>query len=254
MGVAVVMTNNEAREALRAAHAGRVRAEATLEAARAATGRAREVLAVAVRDLDALDGEERRAADELADRIRVAIEQGVAPKPVVAKASASRAELEVRRTAIERTVAEFQVREVELERGVELSCAAVANAVQNVLMAEAKHIADRWEIIDREAQMLRARLGRPAGRVWRLGGVEGPIMQAIAANDRDQLVLAEHHAIEDVWVDLASRLVRDPDARIDFAPADGVIAELRAERESHRAGVSEIVSRMQAKASAGAMQ
>jgi hypothetical protein len=247
----MVTEETDPREALRQSQAERARAADHLERVRAAIGRAQNVLAEIIRQAEDHSAAARRDAEMRADKLLSVIRSGADLSFDRDDRRANVHEVQAaadqgRRASAEKVVAQLRAEEFEAARVLERIEQTVALSIRRVMWATAAQIADRWTEVSAEAQTLRRRVGRPSGNVWRLGVVEGTLLQAIMANDGDELLLAEHSAIEDAWTDFASRLVRDPDARVDFAAADSTIAELRAEREEHRVGVSRILAEMAA--------
>ena len=174
-----MIENEDPREALKRAHVARTTAERAHDAAAAATERGRGMLAKVVGDLEALDAVERRNADDLADRLRSSIAKGVgevkfAPDDkTVSRNLASRAELQTRRIAIERTVADLAAAECEAEQIHEDAKAEVEKHVAAVMRAEADRLAQRWAAVDAEARRLRFRLGRDGNVVDLVGALQG---------------------------------------------------------------------------------
>ena len=161
------MMTMDSRAALRAAQGNLVAAEAALQAARATTERARAMLTQVVRDGEGLDVRMRQASEALADKIKGQIASGASPTFAsgdMAKAAGARAELDARRAAAERVVAEFATAEHEAEFGVEMAREAVASAVREVIKAEAEKLAESWEAVELKARSLRIRLGEMAIR------------------------------------------------------------------------------------------
>jgi hypothetical protein len=245
----MTMTNGEAREALRSAQGNLAAAEVALNAARATTGRAREILEAIIRESERLDATERRAAEVIEDQMRASLMSGAAPSVSAsdrdtAKNAAARAAIDVRRAAAERVVAEFLAAEHEAAEAVEQAQAAVARAIKAVMRAEASALAARWAAVDEEARILRSRLGRVYGPVSQLGALDDQVSKAIAANDDDTVNLEETAAVTDVWNSFAASLARDSEARIDFLPVDHAREEVRAARERVHVSTEDIVAQM----------
>ena len=171
----------DSRAALRAAQGNLVAAEAALQAARATTERARAMLTQVVRDGEGLDVRMRQASEALADKIKGQIASGASPTFAsgdMAKAAGARAELDARRAAAERVVAEFATAEHEAEFGVEMAREAVASAVREVIKAEAEKLAESWEAVELKARSLRIRLGGDGDPISRLPGFSEKIGRA----------------------------------------------------------------------------
>jgi hypothetical protein len=191
----------------------------------------------------------------MADRLKAALRRGESPAVSsdrsLAENAASSAELEGRRGAAERAVAELRAEEVDAEEAVETAREAVGEAIRGVLRATAAQISARWEAVEAEALTLRERLGRISGAVWRIGAIDDASTRALRANNETSFGEIDR-MIENQWVEFGAALIRDSEARIDFAPVDAARAAEREERENHRRGVEAIIARMTATAGAEA--
>jgi hypothetical protein len=245
----MLVLNNE-REALRHAQGNLQAAEAALTAARDTAGRARLMLEDVVREGERLEADGRRAAEALEDKIRGAIAAGAAPPAGdISKSVAARSDLAARRAMVERIVSDYAAGEHEADLALADARAAVDRAVQDVLRSEVEKIAERWTKVEAEARALRIRLGRESEPIWRLSGLSDAAHEALVANARDAgFHFEEARLIREPWEDLAAALVRDPDARPDFAEADRAMAQLRQEREDRQAAHAAFVARMQERA------
>ena len=246
------MMTMDSRAALRAAQGNLVAAEAALQAARATTERARAMLTQVVRDGEGLDVRMRQASEALADKIKGQIASGASPTFAsgdMAKAAGARAELDARRAAAERVVAEFATAEHEAEFGVEMAREAVASAVREVIKAEAEKLAESWEAVELKARSLRIRLGGDGDPISRLPGFSEKIGRAIFQNRMDdQFRQPESEIAREPWADFADALQRDPDTQIYFSDADRRLEEARKERLERRAADERFLERLRAPA------
>ena len=238
----------DAREALRSAQLDLAQTESTLEAAQAATGRARALLGSIVREAEDHEAVERSASSALASEMKAALLTGAAPSVSasdreMAKSAAARATLETRRRTAEQVVAELTGEEREAEEDVATAREAVSEAIRGVLRATAAQIADRWEAVEFEALALRERLGRISGAVWKVGAIDDASRRALQANTEASFGELDR-MIENQWVQFGAALMRDPDARIDFAPVDDARAAERGERENSRRANEAVIARM----------
>lgn len=249
-----MVTQTDPRAVLRAAQSALARAERDLGCARAATGRGRALLESVILDVEKLDADDRRRADELADKLRGSIAKGVEAKledeKPIARNMVSRAELETRRVAIERAVADFAAAEHEASLAVERAREAVGEAIQGVLKAEAEKIANRWAQIEREARALRVRLGCQGDPVWSLCGLVDAGRKATYQNHEDDgFDLQQRQIAGAPWIDLAAALAGgDADARPDFTEADRAIAALTGELAERRAADERYIARLRVEA------
>jgi hypothetical protein len=231
----------DAREELRRAHAARQAAERAREDSRQAVGRGRELLETVIRDIERLDADERRRADEIADRLRCSISSGTEAElgpsdKIVARNMASRAELETRRTAIERTVSDFAAAEHEAERRVERAKDAVGAAIQDVLRSEVETIVASWMEAERSARTLRIKLGCKGDAVWSLSGHSAAGRRATYQNQEDvEFDFQQRQIASDPWIEFSAALLENANARLGFIPADRAIEDISKERAEHRA-------------------
>jgi hypothetical protein len=229
-----VVTMSDAREALKAAHVAREKAERAVEAARAATNRARALLDGVVRDAEDLRALDQQTSSQHAVALKEALRRGDAPP--VRKASqradaAKLAEAEDHVRAAEAAVAELRSEEVVAEQGVASAREAVGDAVQGTLRATAAQIAQKWAAVHAESRALRERLGPAHGNVSRLRGLDAVTKAAIDANENDPLeygYLQSRARMDACWVDFAASLARDSEALILFEPADDASPVARA--------------------------
>ena len=90
------------------------------------------------------------------------------------KTATARATLETRRRSAEQVIAEFAGEEREREEAVARARKAVGEAIRSVLRETAGQISAQWKTVEAEALVLRERLGRINGAVWKLGGLMMP--------------------------------------------------------------------------------
>jgi hypothetical protein len=238
----------DAREALRAAQLDLAQAESTLEAAQKTVTRAQALLETIVREAKDHEAAEMRVSTSLASEMKAALMTGAAlsvsaSDREMAKSAAARATLETRRQTAEQVVAELAGEEREAYEAVAMAREAVGEAMRGVLRATAAQISARWEAVEAEALTLRERLGRFSGAVWRIGAIDDASSRALQANS-DTSFRELDRLIETQWVEFGAALLRDPEARIDFAPVDDVRAAERDERENDRRAVEAINARM----------
>ena len=205
-----------------------------LAPAQEATSRARVLLEEIVREGEALDARERRDAEGRANSVREAVASGnaVSFDENAGKTAGARSELDARRAAAERVVADLRGEEHHLESVARSASDAVTNAVRAVLAEEARAIASRWLAVEAEAKALRLRLGRYPGAVPMEGSGEG-VWKALSLNDEirlDPLGLELDRAVTIAWRGFSSALTASADAQLNFAEVDLCLNEMRAPR------------------------
>jgi len=204
-GEALVDAVEEARAALRDSFKARTRSVKSLEAARAATIRARALVADLSGELEKHVHAGKRVSAMRTDDLKATLKAGKAPSfevlaeiPAIA---AKRAEAESWLTAAKQALEELSRDEAEAEAELQRSQASVTAAIKNVVQAAADEMAERILDLQAEADDLHERLGiygslgflsrfldpkngtalslAMSGQVW---GFNGPEMKRSAAH------------------------------------------------------------------------
>ena len=233
--------NNTARDGLRAALAQRDAAESALESARQASARGRALIETITRQVEELDAASVRVASSMAAEMRAVIAGGSTPSVATndrekTKNDVARTALDARRQAAEEVVGDFKAEENACEQALSDATAAVERAVEDILRQEVEAIAEKWAEADAAARSLRIRLGREGDPVWTAAGKSDAGRRATGCNFQDaDFDLRQRQAASAPWLDFASALLSDPDARLNFDGADLEIEKMRKERVARRA-------------------
>jgi hypothetical protein len=214
-----------ARDELKAAQGALTILERKLDAARAASIKARALHEETVRQVFELEAGERRASTSLTDRIKAAIKGGVALSfdDDTSKTAAVRSALEGRRRVAEQAVADLSAEELEAEEAVQTAKSTVDLGVKAVMRATAAEVTEQWNsaeaavrAAEAKSRSIRLRLGRFHGEVDRLG-YDDEVWRAIRLNTQEDCVLETDRAVQAAWTSFGDALARDANAKPDFA-------------------------------------
>jgi hypothetical protein len=224
-----------AREELKVNHGACAVLKRKLEAARAATSKARALHETIVSQAFEHEAGERRASLSLKDKIKAAIKGGAEPTfEDIPKSTAERADIEARRKVSEQAVADLVEEERECQEAHSAALTAVASSVEMVMKDEARSICERWSDLEAEVRAAQAKavsvrrhVGRSYGPVHNVGCAVGEHMDrqvwdAILLNDKEDTDLERNRAVKGAWDAFANALIHDADATLDFVAVDRV--------------------------------
>ena len=216
-----------ARAALRQAHRTRAEAQEALDAARAAADRARK-FAVAARDrCNAIEEETRDTAIDRSISIRNAILAGETPRfddpsPTVTANALAAKELEHRALAAEIAQADLEAQEDEALRASTAAQDQIRKCAEEVLNAEATHLAETIATLEATALSLRVRLGSSMSPIATRGvPIPEVLARVLAESDTmsERFVGERWHAVRacaSVWAGYIDKLIADPSAQLEF--------------------------------------
>src|ERR1700733_8654705 len=232
----VIPMISKERDELRRTLGRRLAAESALESARAATNRARDLVEEITRQGEDAAEEEKRVSWAAQDRLKAALRSGASPGDFVAAERSAGGDVAAKLAAARLVVADFKAEENACEQALSDATVAVERAVQDILRVEVEAIAEKWAEVDLEARRLRIKLGAQGDPVCTAAGKSDAGRRATAQNFQDgEFGLQEQQAARTPWLEFATALTRDVDARLDFAAADIALEELRRERAARRA-------------------
>jgi hypothetical protein len=241
----VIPMINKERDELRRALGRRTAAESALESARAATGRARDLVEEITRQVEDAAADEKRVSWAAQDRLKAALRSGASPDFAEERRSAG-GEVAAKLEAARLVVADFKAEESACEQALSDATAAVERAVQDVVLAEAETIAAKWAEVEAEARAIRIRLGTD---ISHLPGLSTKLGRAIYQNrNDDQFERPESEIARSLWTNFALALQREPDVQIDFSEADRALEAMSNERAARRAENERFIARMRGEA------
>jgi len=228
----------DARNVLAEAQTALVHKEGELDALRQTRERARVFAGEIAHEFEELVGHDIDAAASHAEMVKDALSRGAVPlfdeAPALTANAQKRAHVERKLAAARLAYEQLQGEEREAEAGVTKARDEVRLATTLLLADEANEIAEEIERLERDAFMLRARLGGPLGVVGQLrAGHSAAVQRVMAGNDKlDAVMLTpagrslsiEATRARRVWQAFAEALEADCDAALKFDLPDDAVS------------------------------